>query len=764
MTPGRRGCLRSAMARSAIAAVMLFPWAGYAQINVVTANYGNERSNANLQETLLTPANVAPANFGKLGSFPVDGQVYGQPLYVAGVPIPGHGTHNVVYIATQHNSVFAYDADAVSSPNLLWHVNLGPSVPSTLFPHFHDVSPEIGILSTGAIDLQAGALYIVSEALQGSTPLFQLHALDIATGRELMNGPAIIGGQVPGSGAESNNGTIAFDPMWHLQRPGLLLANGSVYFSFGSHGDQSPWHGWLFRYIASDLSQAPSVFNTTTVGGGGAIWQSGRGLAADSTGSLYVITGNGDYDGISNFSESVLKLSGSTLTLRDSYTPANWQDMTEYDADLSAGAALIPGTHLVVGGDKDGLLYLVNGDSMGGLGGAAQSFWAAETGGIFNFALWSRGSITYVFIPELFGSLKCYAIAGGKFNTVPVSLSTGTSIETPFLGMSISANSSQDGTGILWVTTGNLGANGLPGTLHAYDASNVANELWNSDMTQGPDTLGMFAKFVNPTVANGKVYVPTWSNTVVVYGLLGTRETPAAAPAIASVQNAASYAQGAVSAGSIVTIFGQNLAGSNPLTLELDSAGNVATVLGNSLVLFDGQPAPMIFAGPSQVSAVVPLGLSAATTLVQVEYGGQVSNALTLPVAPATPGIFTAGGAGTGQAAALNSDYSVNSAGNPAAAGSVMILYATGAGPVTPQGLDGTIVTADSLPQSLLPLSVQVGGQPATVLYSGGAPGEVQGVFQINIQLPAGVTGTNVPVLLTAGGAASQPGVTVAIR
>jgi uncharacterized protein (TIGR03437 family) len=759
MMPGRRGCLRSA-----ITAVSLFPWAGYAQVNVVTANYGNDRSNANLQETMLAPANVAPGNFGKLGSFPVDGQVYGQPLYVSGVSIPGNGKHNVLYVATQHNSVFAYDADAVSSTNLLWHVNLGPSVPNTLFDDFYDVAPEIGILSTGAIDLQAGALYVVAETLQGSTPLFQLHALDIVTGKELMNGPATITAQLPGSGAATNNGTLAFDPMWHLQRPGLLLANGSVYFSFGSHGDQSPWHGWLFRYTASDLSQAPSVFNTTLSGEGGAIWQSGRGLAADATGSLYVITGNGDYDGVSNFSESVLKLSGDTLTPRDWYTPANWQDMTEYDADLSAGAALIPGTHLVVGGDKNGLLYLVNGDSMGGLGGAAQSFWAAETGGIFNFALWSRGNITYVFIPELFGSLKCYAVTGGKFSILPVSLSTGTSIETPFLGMSISANAAQDGTGILWVTTGNLGANGLPGTLHAYDASNLANELWNSDMTQGPDSLGMFAKFGNPTVANGKVYVPTWSNTVVAYGLLGARETAAAAPAIAAVQNAASFAQGAVSPGSMVTVFGQNLAGTSSLSLELDSAGNVATILGNSLVLFDGLPAPLIFAGPNQVSAIVPMGLSASTTQVQVEYAGQISNTLTLPVAPATPGIFTAGGAGTGQAAALNVDYSLNSASNPAAAGSVMILYATGAGPLTPQGLDGTIVTADNLPQPVLPLSVQVGGQPAAVLYSGGAPGEVQGVFQINIQLPPGVTGAKVPVVLTVGSAASQPGVTLAIR
>src|SRR5215472_1269992 len=163
--------------------------AGSAQINVLTANYGNERSNANLQETLLTPARIAPGSFGKLGTLPVDGQVYAQPLYVSGLAIPGKGTHNVVYLMTEHNSVFAYDADAISPPSLLWHVNLGPSVPNTLFEDFYDVAPEIGILSTGVIDLQAGVVYLVAETLQGSQPRFDLHALDLGTGVERMRGP-----------------------------------------------------------------------------------------------------------------------------------------------------------------------------------------------------------------------------------------------------------------------------------------------------------------------------------------------------------------------------------------------------------------------------------------------------------------------------------------------------------------------------------------------------------------------------------------------
>jgi uncharacterized protein (TIGR03437 family) len=736
----------------------------FAQINVLTDNYTNDRSNANLQETILTPANVSTGSFGKLGSFPVDGQVYAQPLYVSGVSIPGKGTHNVVYITTEHNSVFAYDADAIATPNLLWQVNLGPSVPNTFFDSFADVAPEIGILSTGVIDPQAGALYVVTESIQALKPVFQLHALDIRTGSEMLNGPVTVAGQVPGTGAASSGGVLKFDAMWHLQRPGLLLANGGVYFTFGSHGDDGQWHGWLFRYSASDLHQSPTIFNATPNGNGGAIWQSGRGLAADDAGNIYAISGNGDYDGVTNFSESFLKLSAAAQpALLDWFTPPNWSDLANNDADLSAGAGLVPGTHNVVGGDKYGNLYLVNGDSMGsGTTGNAQVFRAVQNGGIFNFALWNRGSVTYLFMPELFASFKCFAIVGGVFGTAPVSLASGPAIDNEYTGLSISANALQDGTGILWATTGNHSNVNLPGTLHAYDATNLGNELWNSDMNPN-DFLGTFAKFANPTVVNGKVYVPTWSNSVSVYGLL-PGSTGSQTPALAAVLNAASYAQKGVSPGEIVTIFGQNMGRSQTDSLQLDDQGNVTRILGNTLVLFDGFAAPMLYAAPGQVSAVVPFGLASDTTQVQLEYNGQMSNVLAVPVAAATPGIFTADSSGAGPAAALNQDYSLNSVNNPATAGSVLMLYATGAGQMSPQPPDGSVVTADNLPQPLQNVSVQVGGQPATILYAGGAPGEVSGVLQINIQLPAGVTGANVPVMLTIGNANSRPGVTLAIQ
>lgn len=747
------------------AAIAATSFLSTAQVNVLTANYSNDRTNANVQEKILTTANVAPASFGKVGSFPVDGQVYSQPLYVSGLSIPNKGVHNVLYVATQHNSVFAYDADSVSTPNLLWQVNLGPSVPNSLFEDFYDIDPEIGILSTGVIDPRAGVLYVVAETLQGSKPLFQLHALSLTSGQEMLNGPVTISGQAIGTGAGASGGVIAFDPMWQLQRPGLLLANGGVYFTFGSHGDQGTWHGWLFRYNASDLRQVPTVFMDTLTGMGGAIWQSGRGLAADSSGSIYTISGNGDYDGVTNFSESFLKFSNTPQpALSDWLTPVNWQDLTDNDADLSAGAGLLPGTHLIVGGDKYGNLYLADGDNLGhGVNGKVQVFHAAQNGGIFNFAVWNRGAQTYLFMPELFGSFKCFSISGGSVNTAAASLASG-AIDNEYTGLSLSANGTQAGTGILWATTGNHSAVGLPGTLHAFDASNLANELWNSDMAQGADTLGTFAKFANPTVANGRVYVPTWSNSITIYGLLPSQSMEAPAPAIAAVANAASYSQPAVSPGELVTIFGQSMADAPPLASQLDASGNVTSLLGNTMVLFDGIPAPMVYASANQLSAVVPFGIAGATTQAQVQYQGQMSNTLALPVAPATPGIFTADGSGKGQAAALNQDYGINSAANPAAVGSIMVLYATGAGQWNPPGQDGTVVTAGNLPQPLLPVSVQVGGKPATVLYAGGAPQMVAGVLQINIQLPAGVTGPQVPVVFAIGSAASRPGVTVAIQ
>jgi hypothetical protein len=483
---------------------------------VLTANGSNDRTNANLQETVLAPANVVPGGFGKLGSLPVDGQVYAQPLYVSGLAIPGKGLLNVLFVATMHNSVYAYNADAMAPTDLLWHVNLGPPVPSSLlYADYSDIDPEIGILGAGVIDLQRRVLYVVSETLRRGVPAFFLHALDLTSGAECLNGPVEITAAVPSASAGA-----VFDPLQHLQRPGLLLANDAVYIGFGSHADQNLWHGWLMSYDAANVARQIGVFLATRSGWGGAIWQSGRGPAADDQGSVYVITGNGDYDGIDNFSESFLRLTGPAPTPSDWFTPADWAALSGDDADLSAGPALISGTHLVIGADKEGNLYLVNGDDMGQMSvgnfGSAQSFSVSQSF-IFNFALWGRPGNPYLYVQG--DTLACYELVDGRFNTTPISVAAAAS-DVSRVGMTISADGGRDDTGILWETTGDFDNPSTPGTLHAFDASNLANELWNSDMLPDQDLLGSPVKFVSPTVANGKVYVPTLSGTVAVYGLL----------------------------------------------------------------------------------------------------------------------------------------------------------------------------------------------------------------------------------------------------
>jgi hypothetical protein len=499
------------------------PGTGSAQVNVLTANYGNDRTNANLQETRLTPHNVSTGSFGKIGTLPVDGQVYAQPLYVSRLDLPGQGVHNVLFVLTQHNSVYAYDAERVRSPVLFWSVNLGPSVPTSLFDDYSDIEPEIGILSTGAIDLQRGVLFVVSMSMLYGSPMFQLHALDLTNGEERLHGPVIIGGATAGAGAGSwNESVLAFDPMWHIQRPGLLLANGAVYICFGSHGDQGSFHGWMMTFDASDVRRQLGVFATTPNGEGGSIWQSGRAPAADDNGDVYVITGNGDYDGDSNFAESFLKFSGAPPSLVDWYTPSDWEKKADWDEDLSAGPALIPGTDLLVAGDKSGQLYLLDCSFMGHLAppisSSVQSIQAVQDSGIFGFALWNRTDGAYVYLQEEESILKAYRIRDGSLEPSPVSVSTAWA-HSSYVGLAISANGGTDGTGILWETTTDQDDSALGGTLHAFDASNLSHELWNSDRTGGPDRMGTFAKFATPTVANGKVYVPTFSGAVAVYGL-----------------------------------------------------------------------------------------------------------------------------------------------------------------------------------------------------------------------------------------------------
>ena len=742
-----------------------------AQVDVLTANYDNNRTNANLNEGILNTNSVNPTQFGKLYAYPVDGQVYAQPLYVHSLNMPGKGTRNVLYVATMHNSVYAFDADGGSGTAPLWQVNLGSTVNPASFSvpgaaPYTDILHEIGILSTPVIDRTGSAIYVVNETLAGGNMAFFLHALDLATGSEKLNGPVQIQANVAGSGwggtGDAANGQIPLLPAGHLQRTGLLLANSSIYAGFGSHGDYPPWHGWIVAYNAADLQQQTSVFNTTPSTAGSAIWQSGRGLAADPNGGVYCTTGNGNYDGVISWGETVLHLT-PTLDVADWFTPAEYAAWTDEDMDFgSNGPILVPGTNLLIAGGKAGLIALIDRTNMGGqpLDTDALQFFSAIPNSqfaIFNAALWNRpdGPVLYVWGDD--DVLREFQMQNGIFNTSPLAANSSAQNGLPFSGMTVSSNAFVPGSGIFWATT--VTGQNLPaaGALHAFDAMNVSHELWNSDMQGSRDTLGNFTKFANPTVANGKVYVPTDSNQVTVYGLLPV-------PGIAAVVSAASFTSSAIAPGELVTIFGNSIGPSTPVGPVLDSSGRVATSLGGLTVNFDGNLAPLLYASAGQINAVVPFKVAGkSTTLLQVSMAGGAAFTATLPVSTAAPATFVI--SASGQGAILNGDLSVNSPAHPAARGSSISIYATGAGLLDPAVADGTIVSATNLPLSVAPVSVTIGGQPATVSYQGAAPGLVAGVMQINAQVPAGVTpGTAVPVTIGVGATPGLNTVTMAVN
>ncbi len=727
----------------------------HAQINILTANYDNNRTNSNLSETALNPNTVTPAGFGKIGTFPVDGQIYAQPLYVSGVQIAGAGKRNVVYVATMHNSVYAIDADASESTQPLWTVNLGPSILSAMF-NFTDILPEVGILSTPVIDPAQGVIYVVSDTLNSNgAPVFSLHALSLADGSEQVSGPVRISASVSGTGDGSDdNGLLALDASLHLQRPGLALANGELHVSFGSHADAGDWHGWLVSYDASNLQRQTRVFNTTPNGWGGSIWQGGRAPAIDDSGDIYLVTGNGAYDGLSSFGESLLRLSGkrqtaegvSKFSIRDSFTPTNWSDFNNDDWDFgTTGVILIPGTDSLVTGSKAGLLYLVSRDAMN-----VQTVQANQWG-MFDMALWNNAAGPILYLAEPYNAIKAFPISNG---TASAASSSQFAISNSFFaGLAVSADGGKDGTGLVWMTTGDTTASEVPGTLHVLDAGNLSTELWNSGTNAVRDGLGRFAKFVAPMVANGKVYVPTFSNALVIYGLLSGQQ-PAAAPAISAVTNGASFVSGAVSPGEIVAVFGANLGTSELTQFQVDANGNVGTALAGTQVLINGVPVPVLYVSSTQVGAITPFGLAGFTATFQVVYNGQTSAPVIVPLAPSAPGLFSSDGAGGGYGI-INPNGTTSYFDDSSVEGSVVSFYATGAGQMTPAVVDGAAVNGMPYPAPVLPVSVLIDGQSAQVLYAGAAPGMVAGVLQVNVRVPDIESGFDLQVVLKVGDSVS---------
>lgn len=498
---------------------------------VLTYHNDPARTGQNLDEVTLTPANVNVNTFGKLFSLRVDGYLYAQPLYVPGVTIPGKGVHNVVYVATENDTVYAFDADTPGPP--LWKTGLlGPGetpVPAAAM-NCDDLVPVIGVTSTPVIDRSAGTIYVVAKsqvtAAAIPTMFYSIHALDITTGAERPGSPQAITASI-------ERGFVTFDPRNELNRPGLALVDGAVYIAFGSLCDVTPYHGWLFAYDAATLSQL-AVFNSTPNASEGAIWQSGGAPSADSSGNVYVITGNGSFDadsGGQDYGDSFLKLtlSGNILSVIDYFTPFDQVNLSSNDLDLgsadalllpdSAGSALHP--HLLISASKGGTIYLLDRDNMGKLCDSCaasntqivQELPGAFSGNYSNPAYWN--GLIY-FGPDK-GSLQAYSIANGVLSPSPV---TSASVPFAYPGAtpSISANGSSNG--ILWaIESSQFDAPG-PAVLEAYLATNLADELYNSAQAPaGRDTAGDAVKFTAPTIANGKVYVGTQTE-LDVYGLL----------------------------------------------------------------------------------------------------------------------------------------------------------------------------------------------------------------------------------------------------
>lgn len=514
-------------------------------VNVLTYHNDLARSGANLSETVLTLTNVNENSFGKHLTHSVDGFVYAQPLYMTGVSIPGKGLHNVVFVATEHNSVYAFDADSNQGDNAtpLWHVSfIDPAAGITTVPYDDygwDDAPafELGITGTPVIDPAAGTLYVVAKIKDTSTGTAQypqrLYALDIHTGAAKFGAPVDIQGSAFGSGWGSDGrGNLPFNPFWHLQRPGLLLLNGVVYIGFASHGDGGPYHGWIFGYDALTL-QRRRIFNATPDGYQGGIWMSGGAPAVDAAGNIYCITGNGLFDadkGLMDFGNSFLKLvpAGTNLVVTDYFTPYNYKDLDVLDIDLgSSGPLLLPDSvgsaehpRLLVACGKEGVIYLLDRDNMGHYNPnddsqIVQSFRVAQAyRGAFGAAAYFNNLIYYGCSGDF---LKAYSISNGRMSESPVSQSSAR-FGFPGTSPSISANGTNNA--IVWAILAEGFRAGASAVLYAYNATNLAEQLYSSVDAGTRDQLGLAQKFSVPVIANGKVYVGTGGG-LSVFGTLG---------------------------------------------------------------------------------------------------------------------------------------------------------------------------------------------------------------------------------------------------
>jgi hypothetical protein len=510
------------------------PPPGAARANVTTYHNDNARSGQNLAETILTPGNVNSSTFGKLFVIAVDGRVDAQPLYLTQITIPGQGTHNVLYVATEHDSVYGFDAD---SGTLLWQVSMLAAGETTSDDHgCGQITPEIGVTSTPVIDPKAGphgTIYVVAMSKDGAGNYHQrLHALDATTGAEQFRGPQNIQASFPGTGDNSSGGKVVFAPGQYAERAALLLLNGVVYTAWTSHCDFRPYTGWIMGFDQSSLAQV-SVLNLTPNGNSGSVWMSGAGPAADSSGNILLLEANGTFDttldangfpGQGDFGNAFLKLSTANprLAVADYFETFNQGVENNTDLDLGSGGALVlpdltdglgHTRHLALGAGKDANIYVVDRDAMGkfnsGKNNIYQEIQGALSGSVFSMPAYFNNTVYYGAVGD---TIKAFAMSSAQLESSPSS-HTGNSFPYPGATPSISAN--QTSNAILWAAE-----NGSTAVLHAYDATNLSHELYNSNQASGGrDQFGAGNKFITPMITNGKVYVGT-TNGVGVFGLL----------------------------------------------------------------------------------------------------------------------------------------------------------------------------------------------------------------------------------------------------
>jgi hypothetical protein len=498
--------------------------------DVTTYKNDLSRSGQNLSESALNLTTVTASTFGLLRTLPVDGKVDAQPLYLSALSAAG-GSFNTVFVATEHDSVYAFDAD---SGAVIWQVSLlGTGETPSDARGCVQVVPEIGVTSTPVIDRAAGAhgtLYVVAMSIDAQSNFHQrLHALDVTTGAELLNGPTDISATFPATGTA----TSSFDPKSYEERAALLLLNGTIYTSWTSHCDFSPYGGWIITYAESSLARNGALNVAANSSSGPAIWMSGGGPAVDSSGNIYLLTANGvfettmDANGFpsgQDFGNSFLKISnvGAGLKVLDYFTMFNEVAESNGDLDLgSGGGMLLPDLmdststvrHLMVGAGKDGNIYVVDRDSMGKFNASTnqnyQTLGGVLAGGIWSTPAYFNGTVYY---GDVSGTLKAFAISSAKLGATPQSQSA-TQFIYPGTAPSVSANGTANG--IVWAHE-----NASLAVLHAYDAANLAHEIYNSNQAAGNrDQFGTGNKYITPTVADGKVFVGT-TNSVAVFGLL----------------------------------------------------------------------------------------------------------------------------------------------------------------------------------------------------------------------------------------------------